>query len=163
MAVRKNADGLTELEANFVDEMVRGMASGITQTEAVRRAGYRNKRPHKVAHELMQKPHIIQAIENKVLGKSVAPEVTAAYVLRKLVRNVEEAEERGQINAAIRGLEIIGKHLGMFKEQVELTGKDGNAIEVNKRLLDDVESFKSSIASLAERGRKERAPLETKH
>ena len=31
-------------------------------------------------------------------------------------------------SGAIRAAELVGKHLGMFRERVELTGKDGGAI-----------------------------------
>jgi hypothetical protein len=47
----------------------------------------------------------------------------------------------------------IGKHLGMFKERVELTGKDGNAIEFEQKVKEDADAVASAIAGLAERAR----------
>lgn len=55
----------------------------------------------------------------------------------------------------------IGKHLGMFRERVELTGKDGNPIEMKVR--EDADVVTSAIAGLAERARATRVAGETQH
>lgn len=57
----------------------------------------------------------------------------------------------------------IGKHLGMFKERVELTGKDGNAIEFEQKVKENADAVASAIASLAERARAARVVGETQH
>jgi phage terminase small subunit len=57
----------------------------------------------------------------------------------------------------------IGKHLGMFRERVELTGKDGNAIEFEQKVKEDADAVASAIASLAERARAHRVDGETQH
>lgn len=49
----------------------------------------------------------------------------------------------------------LGRHLGLFKERVELTGKDGGPVEVN----DARETILSRIAGVASRTRVESAPL----
>lgn len=154
---------LTTLEENFVHEVIQSFSTGISKTQCAVKAGYKAKRPEKIASDLMKKPHILYAIEQKMKAGGQNSEITATYVLRKLVENVELAEEKGQMAAAIRGLEIIGKHLGMFKEQVELTGKDGQAIAIEQRTKEDVESFKSAIDDLAKRRGTGSPSLETKH
>jgi phage terminase small subunit len=57
----------------------------------------------------------------------------------------------------------IGKHLGMFKERVELTGKDGNAIEFEQKVKEDADAVACAIAGLAERARAARVAGETQH
>jgi phage terminase small subunit len=47
----------------------------------------------------------------------------------------------------------IGKHLGMFRDRVELTGKDGAAIEINQKVREDADAVTSAIAGLVERAR----------
>lgn len=45
-------------------------------------------------------------------------------------------------------LEAIGRHLGMFKDRVEHTGKDGGPIQFDQ-VKSDADAFESSIARLA--------------
>jgi phage terminase small subunit len=44
----------------------------------------------------------------------------------------------------------IGRHLGMFKERVELTGKDGGPMQINQ-VEDDADAFTRSITGLVAR------------
>lgn len=44
----------------------------------------------------------------------------------------------------------LGRHLGMFKDKVEVTGKDGGAIEIDQ-VRSDADAFTRSIAGLASR------------
>lgn len=57
----------------------------------------------------------------------------------------------------------IGKHLGMFRERVELTGRDGNPIEIDQKVREDADAVSSAIAGLAERARAARVVGETQH
>lgn len=57
----------------------------------------------------------------------------------------------------------IGRHLGMFKDRVEHTGKDGGAIEIEQRVREDADAVASAIAGLAERARAARVADETQH
>lgn len=56
----------------------------------------------------------------------------------------------------------IGRHLGMFKDRIEHTGKDGGAIEIDQ-VRNDADAFTRSIASLAARGRAGSGAGETQH
>lgn len=56
----------------------------------------------------------------------------------------------------------IGRHLGMFKERVELTGKDGGPVEFNQ-VEDDADAFTRSIAGLSARERAGSEAGDTQH
>jgi phage terminase small subunit len=56
----------------------------------------------------------------------------------------------------------IGKHLGMFKERVEHTGKDGGPIEIDQ-VAHDADAFTRSVAGLAARRRAGSGAGETQH
>lgn len=56
----------------------------------------------------------------------------------------------------------IGRHLGMFKDRVEVTGKDGGAIEIDQ-VRNDADAFTRSIAGLAARGGTGSGAGETQH
>lgn len=58
-------------------------------------------------------------------------------------------------------LEKLGKHLGLFRERVELTGKDGGAI--THAVANDAERFTSAIAGLVERTRASGVAEPTQH
>lgn len=57
----------------------------------------------------------------------------------------------------------IGRHLGMFKERVEHTGKDGGAIEIEQRTRDDADAVTRAITGLAERHRAASVAGTTQH
>ena len=80
-------------------------------------------------------------------------ELTVDYVVNKLVAIVEETEA-GNPNAALRGLELLAKHLGMLKEKTEISGPNGGAIEYEQKVKEDAANLESAIARLAERGGK---------
>jgi len=139
--------------------------------DAVRKAGYKSKRPDAFAYELLRKPEIQAAIKGAMDARAEKVELTAEQVLRELktaafldpltlfaedgtllpLSQMPEAARR-----AIAGLEVeeifegsgkdrvwvgrlrkiklvskegtltlAGRHLGMFRDKVELTGKDG--------------------------------------
>lgn len=56
----------------------------------------------------------------------------------------------------------IGKHLGMFRDRVELTGKDGNPIEIDQ-VNTDADAFTRSVARLASRRGAGSGAGETQH
>ena len=79
---------------------------------------------------------------------SVSPE----YVLRKLIRTVEKAEQQENHGATLRGLELLAKHLGMFIERQEISGPDGGAIVHEQKVKQDAADFKSRLHKLAKSG-----------
>jgi len=61
----------------------------------------------------------------------------------------------------------IGKHLGMFREKIELTGKDGGAIEVKNKLevslldREERDMLKQMLLAIAERKAEREAGMRT--
>jgi phage terminase small subunit len=74
--------------------------------------------------------------------------VQEPVMIRKGNEMVESGEYTFQANGANKSLELIGKHLGMFVDKVEHTGKDGGPIEVSNLTDAEIE------AKLAEMGYK---------
>lgn len=56
----------------------------------------------------------------------------------------------------------LGRHLGMFKDKVEVTGKDGGPIEIDQ-VKSDADAFESAIARLAARSGTPSVPGDTQH
>lgn len=105
--------GLSEQRHRFVAELT----SGKTATDAAIAAGYSAKNAATIAGRLIREPEVAEAIEKrraKVLGKL---EVTAEKVLGELA-TVAFAEDVSPVK--VRALELLGKHLQLFVERVDL-------------------------------------------
>lgn len=108
-------------ERRFVDEyLVDGNA-----TRSAIAAGYAQKQAAKTGSEMLRKPRIRVLLEAARLEQQQRTQITADRVFTDLYRIAEKAEKAGEFPAATRALELVGKHLGMFRDKVELTGKDG--------------------------------------
>lgn len=91
------------------------------------------------------KPALYDAIQEGIAERLKAFEATPQNIIRELCKIAFSSEENnapGMKNKAanaekIRALELIGKHLGMWKENIALTGKDGEAIEIIQRVIID--------------------------
>ena len=141
---------LTDKQLAFVDEYL----VDLNASAAVLRAGYKTTNQNRIATDLLRHPLVRQEIDKRTDERREERELTADYVITKLVAIVEDTE-KGNPQAALRGIELLGKHLGMFKERTEISGPDGAAIEYQK-VQEDAADFTSAIARLADRGRKDR-------
>lgn len=120
-------------------------------TAAVLRAGYKTNNPTKIATELTRHPLVKEKIKQATDDRRERMELSADYVITKLI-DIVEKQEQGNPNAALRGLELLGKHLGLYRDKQEISGPDGGAIEVEeKKIEQDANDFTRRIASLAKR------------
>lgn len=122
----------------------------LNATQAAIRAGYKANNAQQVSTILMQNKAIRHSIESLRNQRTDYSSVTKDYVLRKIMKTIENAEEDGQHQAVLRGAELLARHLGMFIERTEISGPDGEAIKYEKT-IEDAADFTSSIARLAKR------------
>lgn len=127
----------------------------LNATQAVIRAGYQTKYPNRVAFQLMENPAVRIAIDGLRAERNKGSDVTKDFVLRGIQKAIKLAEESGNLSALLRGHELLARHLGMFIERTEISGPDGEAIKMEQKVKEDVQSIKDSIASLAARRRAE--------
>ena len=133
------AKGLTLKQERFVDEyLIDGNA-----TQAAIRAGYSEKTAEVIGHENLSKPKIGQAIRRKRKNLSEKVEVTQEYVIESIVRIAKKAEESGNHQAALKGMNMLAKHLGMYIERSESTHEwvlrwdDPEALPAEQAKLED--------------------------
>jgi len=141
-------DALSEKQRRFCEEFL----VDLNATQAVVRAGYNTKYPNRIAFQLMENPAIRIAIDALRMERDKNTDVTKDFVLQKMVKLLRAAEEAGNLNAALRAVELLAKHKGMFVERTEISGPDGDAIEI-KKIEEDVADFTSAITRLVDRGR----------
>ena len=113
-------ENLTPKQARFVEEYL----LDLNAAAAARRAGYSEKTADSIAAQLLSKTKVFEAVQSAVAARSAKTEITAEYVLENLKRLSERCmgEEEFAPSAAARALELLGKHLGLFSDRVELSG-----------------------------------------
>lgn len=123
------------------------LATNFDRAKAYKLAGYTpstDKIASEGASRLMREPLVQEEIKRLKVLRVERTKINQDYVLGRLVQNVEramqiepvfdkEGEPTGvyQYQGAVanRALEMIGKHIGLFPERYEHTGKDGKPIE----------------------------------
>ena len=117
---------LTKKQQLFVKEYCSDPDLG--KAEAARRAGYTKSRAQITACELMKNPEVQREIERKLTKRIEKLETTQESVLQELHSIIEAAKEAGaghwQMQARLRATELLGKHLKMFTEKVEIGPND---------------------------------------
>lgn len=139
--------GLTPKQLAFVEAYL----ECLNQTKALRMAGYETKNPKEMTKQLMHNPAIRFAIDGLKAQRKENADVTSDYVLKRIVNVIDDAEEDGNANAVLRGLELLAKHLGMLVDRKEISGPDGGAIETRQRLEQSSEELKGKLSELTKR------------
>ena len=140
---------LTPKQEMFVKEYL----VDLNATQAAIRAGYSKKTADRIGPELLGKTCVARAIEEANQKRAEKLELSAEWVLENLknvaVRcqqaepvmvfdyrtkeMVETGEYQFDSKGANRALELIGKHLGIFENRLNLTGS------VGVKIVDDVD------------------------
>lgn len=144
-------DSLSDKQRVFCEEYLKDLNA----TQAAIRAGYASKNAKQVAYQLMENQAIRIAIDGLRAERSNHSDVTKDFVLRGIQKALRLAEEAGNLNALLRGHELLARHLGMFVERTEISGPDGEAIKMEQKIKEDVADFTSAISRLARRGSSE--------
>lgn len=137
---------LTSKMQNFVDEYF----VDFNGAAAVRRAGYKSSNPNKLAGKLLNHPLVAEAVAEKKKERQEKTELSAEYVIQKLISIADKREEDNP-NASLRALELLGKHLGLYKDRQEISGPDGEAIQMEQKTKQSAEEFTQKILSLSKK------------
>jgi phage terminase small subunit len=133
---------LTPKQQLFVQEYL----VDLNATKAAIRAGYSEKTAYRIGSTLVQKSSVQEALQTSLNKRNKRIEINQDYVVSSLQEVVERCmqhrpvlnmkgeqiqDEEGRniwtfnANGANKALELLGKHLGMFVDRTELTGKGG--------------------------------------
>lgn len=122
---------LTPKQAMFVREYL----VDLNATQAAIRAGYSAKTADVQASRLLGNVQVAAAVQAGMDKRAEAVDVNATYVLKGIVRVIERCEqaepvldkegnETGeytfQAGAALKGYELLGKHLKLFTDKIEI-------------------------------------------
>ena len=110
------AKKLTPKQKLFVKEYV----VDLNGRKAALRAGYGAGGAASQASRMLQRPEFKVAIAKLQTKIGDKLEITVEYVLDKIRRSAEMADATNQHGSALKGWELLGKHLGMFRENHNL-------------------------------------------
>lgn len=117
----KQKKKLTPREKRFIEEY----PIDLNGSEAYVRAGYSPNGANAGAARLLARVSIREAIDKRLAERARKTEISQEWVIQGLVDNLRLGAQVGQPGAVNRTYELLGKHLDMFKDKHEITGKDG--------------------------------------
>lgn len=111
---------LSDKHSKFVDEYMIDMNA----TAAYLRAGYKctEDAARVSASKLLTNPNIVAEIATRQAKMQEESGISVKWILEELVENHRMARQIGELPASNKALEMLGKHLGMFKDKVEISG-----------------------------------------
>lgn len=148
------ADDMAALEIALSPRMrafCREYAVDFNATAAAIRAGYAIKHASQQASIMLHNRGVARYIDHITQSKAAKlVTVDPEYVIQKVTEIV--TKEGAKDGDKLRGLELLARHLGMFVDRTEITGKDGGAIELeNRRVEEEAQHFTSMMKQLKER------------
>lgn len=111
----------------------------LNATQAAIRAGYAPKSAFVHASKLLSNAKVAELVKSLMEKRSKEVDLTASDVLRDI--NLVKVDAMGKVAdkegnmimvnhaAALKALELQGKHLKMFVEKLEHTGPDGGPVQ----------------------------------
>lgn len=119
------------------------------------RAGYSINNADKQGYLLCRHKGIAAYIDH--LTKTKETNITVVdenYIIQKIVKTIDKAEDVVNLTAVLRGLELLARHKGMLTDKQEITGKDGGPIEIERRAQEDADSLVEQLRSLSKKADK---------
>ena len=101
--------------------------------------------------KLLVNTGIQKKIQEKFNERAEKIDLNSEWVLRNLKETYEEARENKNYSASIRWLELIGKHLWMFTEKIDVNAKSEYTL---------IDAFEDLAKKRKEREKKERQEQE---
>lgn len=122
--MRDKSNKLTPKQSAFVAEYL----IDLNGTQAAVRAGYSPRTANEQAARLLAKDSVKEAVAEAKAKRAEECARTALDVLKDIQADTRLARAQGDLKTSLRGLELEGKHLGMFVERRELSGPNGGPI-----------------------------------
>ena len=98
----------------------------LNATQAAIRAGYSAKTAYSQGQRLLKNVEVAAAIQAGMDKRAKRTEITQDYVLtgiRNMAERCTQDNESYNPLAALKALELLGKHLKLFTDRKEVTGK----------------------------------------
>ena len=106
----------------------------LNATQAAVKSGYSVKTAQEQSSRLLSNVMIQEAIQGQMEARAQRTLVTADYVIngiKSVADNTEKDADR------LKAYELLGKHLKLFTDKTELTGKDGEELTIKVTIKDE--------------------------
>lgn len=107
---------------------VREYLIDLNATQAAIRAGYSAKTAEVQGSRLLSNAKVAGAVQAAMDARSERTEITSDYVLDVIRDTTERCRVQGEAfnpNAALKGAELLGRHLKLFTDKFEHSGRIG--------------------------------------
>ena len=115
----KKLRGMTAKQTLFVQEYL----VDLNATQAAIRAGYKPKNAFQTGAENLKKPKIAELVQEALAERAERTGVTQDMVIEGLLKEAKLYDEDASHGARVTAWTNLGKHLGMFKDKLEVSGK----------------------------------------
>lgn len=102
----------------------------LNATQAAIKAGYSEKCAGSQGEENMNKPAIMKAINKAMDKRAKKLDITADSVLKMITESTQALVDEGKHDKAFKGMELLGKHLKLFTDKVELSSDPVNPLQL---------------------------------
>jgi phage terminase small subunit len=148
---------LNDKQGRFVDEYL----IDLNATQAAIRAGYSEKTAGQQGERLLKNVEIQKSLTDRMKKRAERTEITQDYVLASIVETMERCKQAEPVLTpqgiptgeykfehvgVLRGADLLGRHLGMWKQRFEHTGKDGAPLVPPQPI--DLDQFKEAMREL---------------
>jgi len=106
-------DKITAQQEQFCLEFIKDLNA----VRAAIRAGYGEQHAKKNAWTIIRNPAVAERISDLKADQTKRTKIEADDILRRLVRIADKTEQEGDYQAAIRSLELLGKHQAMWTDK----------------------------------------------
>jgi len=137
---------LTPKQQRFVNEY----ALDNNATQAAIRAGYSKATAAAQASRLLTNANVAETIAAAQAKQAERAEIDTAWVIARLV---EEAQNADKSSTRVRALELLGKHLGMFSDRLDINVINAEAERLANELGLDVKDVLAEANNILREGR----------
>ncbi len=123
----------------------------LNSSQAAIRAGYSKKNADQLGSQLLRKTSVRAAVDEALEKRAKTSAITAEYVLSTIRETIErcrqatpvlqynkstkqmekkDGEWKFEHSGVLKGCELLGRHLNLFKDSVEVSTKDGQPLVV---------------------------------
>lgn len=128
------------------EAFVREYLIDLNGTQAAIRAGYSTATANEQASRLLANVNIATEVQKAMDRRAERTEITADFVLegiKRVTQRCEQAEPvldregnptgeyKFEASAALKGYELLGKHLKLFTDKSEVSGANGGPIDMS--------------------------------